>query len=76
MSVSMSRMGGSCKNEIEMKDNWLYLANYHPFGAPTTDNWSFSSEAFVLVNTKFLGTVVVTVFNVPPTHKITIFQAL
>jgi len=40
-----TRTGGSCKNEIEMKDNWLYLANYHPLGTPGTDNWSFSSEA-------------------------------
>jgi len=71
-----TRKGGSCKNEIEMKDNWLYLANYHPLGAPATDKWLFSSEAFVLVNSKFLRTVVVTVFNVPPTHKITIFPAL
>ncbi len=64
------------KNEIEMKDNWLYLANYHPLGTSATNHWSFLSEVFVLVNSKFLGTVVVTVFNVPPTHKITIFQAL
>jgi len=71
-----TRKGGSCKNEIEMKDNWLYLANYNSLGASATDNWSFSSEVLVLVNSKFLRTIVVTVFNVPPTHKITIFQAL
>ena len=71
-----TRKGGSCKNEIEMKDNWLYLANHHPLGARATDEWPLSSEAVVPMNSKFRGTVVITVFNVPPTNKITIFQAL
>jgi len=68
--------GGSCKNEIETEGNWLYLANHHPLEARATDEWPLSSEAATPVNSKFLGTVVTTVFNVPPTNKITIFQTL
>ena len=70
-----TRKGGSCKNEIETKGNWLYLANYHPLEAQATNKWLLSSVAVVPVNSKFPGTVMITVFNVPPTNKITIFQS-
>ena len=47
-----------------------------PIGIFSIDVWLFSSEVPTSVDSRGLGTVMVTVFNVPPTNKITIFQAL
>jgi len=72
-----TRKGGSCKNEIDnvKTSNYIWQITTTPWGICNCQ-WSFSSEASVLVNSKFLWNVVVIVFNVPPTNKITIFQAL
>jgi len=78
MSVSMSRKperAVHAKMRLKRKAIDYIWQTTIPLGQEQLMNGR-SSEAASPVDSKFLGTVVTTVFNVPPTNKITIFQAL
>ena len=45
-----------------------------PLGIFATDDRLISSEVLTPADSRVLDAIVITVFNVPPTNKITIFQ--
>ncbi|KEH19357.1 hypothetical protein MTR_8g047050 [Medicago truncatula] len=78
MSVSMSRKPGRAvhaKMRLKQKASNYIWPTTVPLGASAAVNDHLHQKR-MLANSKFLGNVMITVFNVPPTNKITIFQAL
>ncbi|KEH33819.1 hypothetical protein MTR_3g050903 [Medicago truncatula] len=74
----MSRKPGRAvhaKMRLKQKASNYIWPTTVPLGASAAVNDHLHQKR-MLANSKFLGNVMITVFNVPPTNKITIFQAL
>nr|ABD33088.1 hypothetical protein MtrDRAFT_AC150891g41v2 [Medicago truncatula] len=79
MSVSMSRKpGGAVHAKMRLKQeasNYIWLTTV-PLGTSAAVNDHRHLKLLYLRIQSFWGNVMITVFNVPPTNKITIFRAL